>query len=87
MRRWMLADGKNKGIVDGKSRALGLHDVQVMTLSMRCWVAQYKIVWRIFTGVNDGYGKCKGMRNVSAGLHNAPFTCVDLYDTLSFVAW
>lgn len=54
----MLADTKDKGVVDDEARALWLGDVEVVSLGVGCWVASEKGIWWVLTCMEEG--NCKG---------------------------
>jgi hypothetical protein len=83
----MLANGKDKGIIDGQPGTLRLHDIKVMPLGMRRGMAQDKFVWRVLSGVEDWKGQCQWMRNIAAGMHEPLLTSIYLQYTLTLIAW
>lgn len=59
-----MTDGEDEGIVDSKTRALGLCDVEIMTLGVGCGVPREELVWGVHAGVDDGKGEGERVRVV-----------------------
>jgi hypothetical protein len=62
----MLTNGKYEGVVDCKPSTLGLHDVEIVTLGMRRWMAHKELVRRILASVDNGERESKRMRDIPA---------------------
>ena len=83
--RRMLADSKDKGVVDGQHLALRLGDVEVVSLRMRRGMAGEKVIWRIHTIVEDGKSERQRVRVVPNTVHEAAQAGVDFENTVPFV--
>jgi hypothetical protein len=83
----VLSHGEDKGIVDREAGALGLHDVQIVSLGVRRGMTQDKVVWRVFSRVHHWQSEGHWMRDVAAGVHKPLLAGVDLQHTLAFVSW
>lgn len=58
----MLAYGEDVGVVEGDVRALRLGDVEIVALSVGCWVQRQERVRRISASVRDRKTQGEGMR-------------------------
>lgn len=55
----MLPYGEDKGVVDGEALTLWLHDVEIVTESVRGRMSDEKVIWWIVSGVNNGESDSK----------------------------
>lgn len=57
----MLADAEDKGVIGCEAGTLWLHNVQVLTLGVRCRVTSKEVVRRILAFMSQGKSKGKSM--------------------------
>jgi hypothetical protein len=58
----MLTDAEDEGVVQGYVRALRLCDVQIVPLSVWCWVQGEERVRRVAAGMRHGKAKGQSVR-------------------------
>ena len=64
----MLADAKDKSVVDDQACTLRLCDVKIVTLGVRCRVARCKGIRRILSSVEERHRQSQSMRIILDGV-------------------
>jgi hypothetical protein len=58
----MLSDGENEGVIRDQTHTLWLNDVEIVSLSVRCWMADEEIVYWVRTGMSKWQREGQRMR-------------------------
>jgi hypothetical protein len=81
----MLTNSENEGIVQSKTLALRLSDVQIVSLRMGRWMSGQEFIGWIISCMDDGQRERERVRNIFDRVHQTPLTGVYFQDALTFI--
>lgn len=81
----MLTDCKDESVVHSQTLALWLCDVQVVALSVGCWVSSQKLIRGILASVDNGKRKSERMWNILDRMHKSPLSSINFQYSIPFV--
>jgi hypothetical protein len=81
----VLAYAKHEGVVDDQAAALGLSDVEIMALGVRCRVASEEGVRWVLAGVQEWHCEGKSVWVIFDAVHETALAGIHFQNAFAFI--